>query len=91
MSLAEASLEQADLSGADLFGADLLGVDLTGVDLQHANLMGVRRLDKARGLKQVRSWQGATIERKWVKRLRLDAEKLGLEVVDDVDDDQMAQ
>jgi hypothetical protein len=49
--------------------------------------LGVRGLDEARGIDQVACWRGATIERKWVERMGLDAERLGFEVVDDVEDD----
>jgi hypothetical protein len=49
--------------------------------------VGVQGLGEARGLDKIANWRGATIERKWVDRLGLDAEKLGLKVVDDVEDD----
>ena len=82
-----ANLHGADLRKADLEGADLAGANLDEANLEHANLVGVQQLHKARNLQQVASWQGAAIERKWVERLGLDAEKLGLDVVDDVEND----
>jgi hypothetical protein len=78
-----ANLCGANLGGANLDGANLGGANLHGANLKGAVLLSVRDLDKARGLDEVRSWKDATIERKWVKRLGLDAEKLGLKVVDD--------
>jgi Pentapeptide repeats (8 copies) len=78
-------LYQANLEGAILQGAILQGANLEG-----ANLVGVRGLDVASGLDKVKSWRGAKIERKWVERLGLDAEKLGLEVVNDLDEEEPA-
>jgi uncharacterized protein YjbI with pentapeptide repeats len=82
-----AELSRADLRGANLQGAILVEADLEGADLEGANLVGVHGLDKVLGLAGVGSWQAAKIERKWLERLELDAEKLGLEVVDNLDDD----
>ena len=81
--LGRVDFESADLRGADLRGADLREAILEGANLQRANLervnlVGVRGLDTANGLNEVKSWRGATIERKWVERLGLEAEKLGL-------------
>jgi uncharacterized protein YjbI with pentapeptide repeats len=83
--LAYANLTGANLTGANLTGADLAGVKLERANLEGANLIGVQGFDEANGLDEIRSWKGAKIERKWVERLRLDARKLGLEVVDDVE------
>jgi hypothetical protein len=45
----------------------------------------VKSLEGAKGTDEVGSWRGAKIERKWVERLGLDAEKLGIIVVADLD------
>ncbi|WP_244536171.1 pentapeptide repeat-containing protein [Hyphomicrobium sp. NDB2Meth4] len=48
--LTDANLRNTDLSRADFTGADLTGADLTGADLDGATLLGVKGLDKAKGL-----------------------------------------
>lgn len=45
----------------------------------------MKNLAAAIGIDEVGSWRGAKIERKWVERLGLDAEKLGITVVADLD------
>ena len=85
--LQRAYLQDANLEGANLEHADLEQAYLQNANLRDANLVGVQGLDKARQLREVRSWRGTKIERKWVERLGLDAEKLGLVVVDNLDDD----
>ena len=82
--LIRVNLGDANLHHANLEGASLRYAELAGATLDRAYLVGVRELGLAGGLDRVRSWRGAKIERKWVARLGLDAEKLGLEVVDDL-------
>lgn len=84
------NLEDADLRGTDLEGADLRDANVSGanfreVNLEGADLVGVSGLEKTIGFSKVRSWKGATVERQWVERLGLDAKKLGLVVVEDVE------
>jgi uncharacterized protein YjbI with pentapeptide repeats len=79
-----ANLEGANLEGANLEGANLERANLGGANLGGANLEGVLYVDEARNLNRVASWRGARIERKWVEKLGLDAEKLGIVVVDDM-------
>ena len=78
-----ASFRNAQLFRATLDGANFEGVDLEGADLGSASLIKVEGLDKARGLRKIRTLYDAKIERKWVERLGLDAKTLGLEVIED--------
>ena len=87
-----ADLERADLGGANLDRANLDRANLTDAYLAEASLAGAQleeatSLVVAHGIDRVASWRGARIERQLVEWLGLDAEKLGLEVVDDVEDD----
>jgi hypothetical protein len=84
--LIRADLHAANFDAANLFRADLREANLQATSFEGAIFVGVRNLDEARQLDEVRSWHGARIERKWVERLGLDAEKLGLIVVADLDD-----
>jgi uncharacterized protein YjbI with pentapeptide repeats len=83
--LFEANLGGANLESASLAGADLERANLRGADLRGAHLVGAQGLDEARGLNNVTSWDGAKIERRWVERLQLNPENLGLNIVDDLD------
>ena len=67
---------------------NLSRANLAKANLAKANLIGVQWLDKARGLEKVKRWRGAKVERKWVERLGLDADKLNLEVVDNLERQQ---
>ena len=51
--------------------------------MEAQSLIKVEGLDKARGLRKIRTLYDAKIERKWVERLGLDAKTLGLEVIED--------
>jgi Pentapeptide repeats (8 copies) len=89
--LSEADLRNAFLRGAQLRGADLTkanleGTDLLGADLRESDLRGANLKTLGQDLRSAQL-EKAIIERKWVKRLELDAESLGLIVVDDLDSD----
>jgi uncharacterized protein YjbI with pentapeptide repeats len=54
-----ANLAHANLKGADFAGADLDGADFTGAVLEGANFTDARGLDRALGLQQGSSGNGA--------------------------------